>query len=115
MRIVKTPNTRKENRYIISITGDSNDDDCITLETHLSDEAFNDTILALKFLLDNCIGYHKLEEYYDNDELCAEIDIDEYLDIPYGEMGPCHTITAVDIMYYEKSGMSYVVTLEDGD
>ena len=115
MRIVKTPNTRKENRYIVSITADSNDSDCITIDTYFSDESFNDAIPALEFLLNNCVGYHKLEEYYNNDELSSEVDIDEYFDIPFGEMGPCHTITDVDIMYYEKNGMSYVVTLEEGD
>lgn len=115
MRIVKTPNTRKENRYIVSITADSNDSDCITIDTYFSDESFNDAIPALEFLLNNCVGYHKLEEYYNNDELSSKVDIDEYFDIPFGEMGPCHTITVVDIMYYEKNGMSYVVTLKEGD
>lgn len=115
MRIVKTPNTREDNRYIVTITADSNDGDWITADTYFSDEEFNDVIPALEFLLDNCVGRHKLEEYYDNDELRSEVDIDDYFDIPFGEMGPCHTITDVDIMYYEKNGMSYVVTLEEGD
>lgn len=115
MKIVKTPNTRKENRYIITITADSNDGDYITADTYFSDESFNDAIPALAFLLDNCVGCHKLEEYDNNDELCSEVNIYEYFDIPFGEMGPCHTITDVDIMYYEKSGMSYVVTLEEDD
>lgn len=59
---------------------------------------------------------HGLEQYYeDYDEGIVDYDIDEYFNIPYGEMGPCHTITDVSITYFEKNGMSYVVTLEGKD
>lgn len=110
MNIVKTPNTSDNDYYVITITGDSNDADYITTDTCLSEKSFNEAIPALEYLFLNCIGKHKLEDYYDNHS--DDIDLDEYFDIPFGEMGACHTIKDVSIKFFEKTGMSYNVTFE---
>lgn len=47
MRIVKNPNTRENNCYIVTITADSNDGDDITEVTNLSEKSFNEAIPVL--------------------------------------------------------------------
>lgn len=113
MKIVKTPNMPKENYYTISITADSNDGDYITDITNLSEKSFNKAIPVLELLFTEYMGHHGLEQYYeDYDEGIVDYDIDEFFDIPYGEMGPCHSIENISIMFYDTDGKSYFITLE---
>lgn len=84
--------------YKITIEADSNDGDYIaTNETYEKEEFEKEKLPLLMEMWLNHSGRHEFERLPGH--------ISDQLDIPYGEMGPCHTLNSLDITYISEDGM----------
>jgi hypothetical protein len=88
----------KSGVYKVTIEADSNDGDYIaTNETYEKEEFEKEKLPLLMEMFLNHSGRHEFERLPGY--------ISEQLDIPHGEMGPCHTLNSLDITYISENGM----------
>lgn len=84
----------KVNQFEVIIKADSNDADYITTREFFSEEDFNNhAIDELIELERDYSGSHQLENFSA-----------EWLDIPSSDWGRCHTLTSLEVNYYDNNG-----------
>lgn len=109
--------------FKITIKADYNDGDYSTETTELNEEEFNRVIPFLLDLKNNYSGRHKFEgwdiESYDEEDLerigvtQEEYEDVPYIDKPYGDDIPCHTLENLEIICIDENSIIYDVILQN--
>lgn len=99
------PQNKERNKFIVTVTADSNDADCITTINTYTKPFFEETIVY--DLIDLLQNYseppHTLNEYDG-----------EYEDLPYNpndDYGRCHSLESIDIKYVDDNGFTWNIEL----
>lgn len=100
-RLIEKQSDMKET-FIVTIVGDSNDGDYVTVTEHYDKEGFEEVLPALIDLQENYSDNHRLEDYPN--------DMD--LSIPYnGWDGYCHSLEELRIEYVDADGKIFDVEI----
>ncbi|PFT50844.1 MULTISPECIES: hypothetical protein [Bacillus cereus group] len=80
--------------FKVTIVADSNDADYITTINTYTKSEFEDGIIdELIDLQENHSGHYELEKFHY-----------DHLQIPYGDMDICHTLSSIDVEYTDAEG-----------
>lgn len=107
--------------FKITIKADSNDGDYITETTELNEKDFNKAVPFLLDLRNNYSDHYKFErwdiESYNEEDLerigvtQEEYEDVPYIDKPYGDDIPCHTLKDLEIICIDENSIIYDVIL----
>ena len=107
--------------FKITIKADSNDGDYITETTELNEKDFNKAVPFLLDLKNNYSDMHLFEQWdiegYDKENLgrigVSQEEYNEapYINTPYGDDMPCHTLESLEIICIDENSIIYDVIL----